>query len=296
MFADPPVRVDQFMSLSLAAEPRRKGLFEPYFWSRLSNQPTTHPLAALLFPEPLPTISFLNRAHIVRGRVDSSASLNIQDIRDLRLQADGDRTVRMEHPKLAGFDLGGTIIPVYGGELLLLVQPGGDPLSSSRPTSRAPSRPPSRSAGTDSPATEKMFSRSPSIRVTPGSSHGHGAERKPSLARRNSLPSISQRTSLVVTDVGSERPLRVVVQAGTLDRLVDVLVHGLQGVSVSVADDNGEMPLTDRKTREVRVDMDDFSQVWWNVFRCFVTPQVLFEVRQPLRHSIQMLTVSCAHH
>lgn len=277
------------MSLSLAAEPRRKGLFEPYFWSRLSSHQTTHPLAALLFPEPLPTVAFVSRGQILRGRIESSSSLNVQDIRDLRLQSDGDRTIRSDRHKLPGFDLGGTVIPVYGGELLLLVQPGGEAVSASRPTSRAPSRPPSRTAA-DSPVTEKMFSRTPSIRVTPGSSHGHGTERKPSLARRNSLPSISQRTSLVASDVVSERPLRVVVQAGTLDRLVDVLVHGLQGVSVSVADDNGEMPLTDRKTREVRVDMDDFAQVWWHVFRCFVTPQVLFEVRQPVTTPHRRLT------
>ena len=158
---------------------------------------------------------------------------------------------------------------------------GRDNPASTRSASTSPSRPPSRTAA-DSPVTEKMFSRNPSIRVTPGSSHGHGTERKPSLARRNSLPSISQRTSLIVNEIVSDKPLRVVVQAGTLERLVDVLVHGLQGVTVSVADDNGEMPLTDRKTREVRVDVEEFSQVWWNVFRCFVTPQVLFEVRQPV--------------
>ena len=266
------------MSLSNAAEPRRRGLFEPYFWSRISQQPSVHPLAALLFPEPLPSVCFINRAQIIRGRLESNASLHApfsaQDIRSLRLLADGDRTIRMDRAKLNGFDLGGTTIPVYNGELLLLVQPGGDPVISSRPTSRAPSRPPSRST-CDSP----MVGRNPSIRVTPSSSHGHGtAERKSSLARRNSLPSLSQRTSLVASEITSERPLRVVVQAGTLERLVDVLVHGLQGVSVSVADDNGEMPLTDRKMREVRVDMDDFSQVWWSVFRSFVSTQVLFEV------------------
>ncbi|KAI0700969.1 hypothetical protein C8T65DRAFT_656956 [Cerioporus squamosus] len=272
------LRVDQFMSLSLAAEPRRRGLFEPYFWSRLSQQCTVHPLAALLFPEPLPAVSFVNRQQIARGRLESNASLNLPDIRDLRLQPDGDKTIRGERPKLGGLDLGGTLIPVFDGELLLLVQPGGDTVSGSRPASRAPSRPPSRSAA-DSPAVEKMFSRQPSIRVTPGSSHGHGtAERKSSLARRNSLPSMSRRTSFVASEVTSERPLRVVVQAGTLDRLVDVLVHGLQGVSVSVADDNGEIPLTDRKTREVRVDMEDFSHVWWNVYRSFVKPEVLFEL------------------
>ncbi len=268
------------MSLSLAAEPRRRGLFEPYFWSRLSHQASAHHLSALMFPEPLPSVSFVNRSEIVRGRLESNTSVNVQDIRDLRLLSDSDRTVRMDRPKLAGgLDLGGTLLPVYDDELLLLVQPGGEAASSSRPASRAPSRPPSRTA-TDSPAGEKLFSRAPSIRVTPSSSHGHGTERKPSVARRNSLPSISQRTSMVASEVTSDRPLRVVVQAGTLERLVDVLVHGLQGVSVSVADDNGEIPLTDRKTREVRVDMDDFAQVWWNVFRSFVTPQVLFEVRE----------------
>ncbi|KAI8978267.1 hypothetical protein BD414DRAFT_421946 [Trametes punicea] len=270
------LRIEQFMSLSFAAEPRRRGIYEPYFWSRLSQQSSIHPLAALLFPEALPTVSFVNRSQIVRGRLESNASVpNLQDIRDLRLQLEGERRSQGERPKLGGFDLGGTIIPVFNGELLLLVQPG-DTITS-RPASRAPSRPPSSSAA-ETPVLEKSFSRNPSIRVTPSSSHGHGTERKPSLVRRNSLPSISQRTSLVASEVTSERPLRVVVQAGTLDRLVDVLVHGLQGVSVSVSDDNGEMPLTDRKTREVRVDMDDFSQVWWNVFRSFVKPHVLFEL------------------
>ncbi|KAH9888368.1 hypothetical protein C8Q73DRAFT_794141 [Cubamyces lactineus] len=277
-YPDELSRTEQFMSLSFAAEPRRRGTFEPYFWSRLSQQPSVHPLAALLFPEPLPSVSFVNRSQIIRGRLESNSSaLNYQDIRDLRLQLDGERRSQGERQRLGGLDLGGTVIPVYNGELLLLVQPGGDTVASSRPASRAPSRPPS-SAGGETPVLEKAFSRNPSIRVTPGSSHGHGTERKPSLVRRNSLPSMSQRTSLVASEVTSERPLRVVVQAGTLDRLVDVLVHGLQGVSVSVADDNGEMPLTDRKTREVRVDMDDFSQVWWNVFRSFVKPQVLFEL------------------
>ncbi|KAF6748741.1 hypothetical protein DFP72DRAFT_1144226, partial [Ephemerocybe angulata] len=49
-------RVDQFMSLSLAAESRRKGLFEPYFWQRQqTTQSSNAVLIPLLFPEPLPT-------------------------------------------------------------------------------------------------------------------------------------------------------------------------------------------------------------------------------------------------
>lgn len=263
------------MSLSMAAEARRRGLYEPYFWSKAtSQQQNVHPLAPLLFPEPLPTISFINRALISRGRLESNASnLNVQDLqylREVRLRQDGDKSLKSEKPVI---ELGGTVLPVFNGELLLLVQSGSEG-TSSRPNSRAPSRPPS--SVVDSPTPDKAFSRAPSIRVTPGSSQA--LDRKPSVIRRNSLPSMSQRTSMVASEIVSERPVRVVVQAGTLERLVDVLVHGLQGVTVSVADDNGEMPLIDKKTKEVKVDMDDFTQVWWNVFRSFLTPQVLFEV------------------
>ncbi len=68
------------------------------------------------------------------------------------------------------------------------------------------------------------------------------------------------------------------MKAGTLDRLVEVLAHGLPGVSVSIADDNGEMPLREGKTRDVKLDRSDFASVWWNVFRSFVSPLVFFEV------------------
>jgi hypothetical protein len=123
---------------------------------------------------------------------------------------------------------------------------------------------------------EKGMSRNPSIRVKPGSSHG--LDRKSSVARRNSLPSLSQRKNFVTAEPSSEPPLRVVVQAGTLNMLINILVHGLHNVSVSVADDNGEMSLRERTTRELLVDRMEFARVWWNVFRSFITPLVLFEV------------------
>jgi hypothetical protein len=73
-------------------------------------------------------------------------------------------------------------------------------------------------------------------------------------------------------------PLRVAVQAGTLSRLVSILVHGLQGVAVAVADDNGEMSLREGKTRDLVVDQQEFAKVWWSSFRSFVTPFGFFEV------------------
>ncbi|THH20488.1 hypothetical protein EW146_g880 [Bondarzewia mesenterica] len=277
------VHVDQFMSLSVAAESRRKGLYEPYFWSRStsSSGPSHHSLVPLLFLEHLPDVTLINRAQIWRGRLESGATqLNVQDVHFLRnvdsaSQLSGARKRRSfgaAADALNADDFGGTLIPLFDGELLLLVQPGGE-TSISPPSSRAPSRPPS--SVIESNSTERPVSRVPSMRVKPGS---HGVERKTSLARRNSLPSISQRTSLVIPERISERPVRAIVKAGTLERLVEILAHGLPGVSVSIADDNGEMPLREGMTREVRLDRVDFASVWWNVYRSFVTPLVFFEL------------------
>lgn len=267
------------MSLSLAAEPRRKGLFEPFFWSR-APPGQSHPtlLLPLLFPEPLPTVSLIDRNQILRGRVESDAS----DIHNLRgmdaLHPDRRRPTERPTPNLhSGFialGQGGTVIPVYNGDLLLVVQSVvSDKNADSRPSS---SRGTSRPSSSVDHGMEKGVSRNPSIRVKPGSSHG--LDRKTSVARRNSLPSLSQRQSFVLSEPSSEPPLRVVVQAGTLNMLINVLVHGLHNVSVSVADDNGEMSLRERPTRELLVNREEFANVWWNVFRSFVTPIAFFEV------------------
>jgi hypothetical protein len=274
------------MSLSLAAEPRRRGLYEPYFWST-PPPATVHPLLPLQFPEPLPSISLLDRAEIVRGRMESN-NLNIQEVqaaRNMLLNPDRRPNRSSLEPQskeaatLTG-DMGGIDIPVFDGELLVLVQSGGD-IGASQPPSRAPSRPPSSIV---EGSVEKSFTRAPSIRIRPGNRPGSkgGLERKTSMmSRRSSLPSIPKRNEEMMTmEAPSERPLRVRVKAGTLDRLVDILAHGLQGVSVAFSDDNGEMPLREGKHRDLRVDGADFSAVWWTTFRSFVTPLVLFEVRR----------------
>ena len=272
--------IEQFMSLSLTAEPRRKGLFEPHFWSRPPSAQSHHAsLFPLLFPEPLPSVSLIDRNQILRGRVESDAS----DIHNLRaLHPERRRQTEQPnhnvHSGLAALSQGGTVIPVYNGDLLLVVQSGGaDSNPDSRPSS---SRGPSRPSSSVDHGMEKGMSRNPSIRVKPGSSHG--LDRKSSVARRNSLPSLSQRKNFVMAEPSSEPPLRVVVQAGTLNMLINILVHGLHNVSVSVADDNGEMSLRERTTRELLVDRMEFARVWWNVFRSFITPLVLFEVWSPV--------------
>ncbi|KAL0574214.1 rho GTPase-activating protein [Marasmius crinis-equi] len=275
-------RVEQFMSLSLAAEPRRKGLYEPFFWPKSASsqsQSGSSSLLPLLFPEPLPTVTLIDRSQLLRGRVDSDAA-DVQHLRavDGHLRPE-DRTHSDRSDSSSPFSMlsrGGTVIPVFSGELLLVVQNSVvESTPNSRPSSFVRSRPPS---GTfDQPGTPERPSigRTPSMRVKPGSSQG--LDRKTSLARRSSLPSLSQRQPIVVSETSADPPLRVLVQSGTLDRLVDILVHGLYNVSVSVADDNGEMSLREG-SRELMLDHKEFTRIWWNVFRSFVTPLIFFEL------------------
>jgi len=273
------------MSLSLAAEPRRKGFFESYFWMKSTSNTPYASLIPLLFPDPLPALTLVDRSKLVRGRIDSDAS-EAQYLRSLEVQLSQDAGRQLhtldgnkDFTKKLILGHGGTVISVYNGDLLLVTQSGGfETVPGSRPSSRVPSRPES-SVVDHAPAGDKPpISRNPSIRVKPNSSHG--LERKTSMARRSSLPAVSHlsRSNFVTSEPSSDPPLRVLVQAGTLNNLVNILVHGLENISVSVADDNGEMTLREGMTRELALDKVEFARVWWNVFRSFLTPLVFFEV------------------
>ena len=260
-------------------------MFEPYFWVPAPQGQQAHPLLAVMMPEPLPSITLIDRLEVIRGRTESSnnrnAALEVAAAHELLLQPSS-RSKRSSadpvwDPSLgvAG-DLGGIEITMFEGELIVTVLSFSEPPSTSQPPSRSTSRPPSMI--TEVNGVDKTFSRSPSIRMRRAGAKG--LERKPStVSRRNSLPSVpSNLEEFVPPSSSSERPLRVRVKAGTLERLVDILLHGLQGVSFAFSDDNGEMPLRDGKHRDLKVDHLDFSTVWWNSFRSFVTPLVLFEV------------------
>ncbi|KAH8112731.1 hypothetical protein DFH11DRAFT_473608 [Phellopilus nigrolimitatus] len=268
-------RLDQFMSLSFAAEPRKKGLFSPYFWSRQAHH-GQQVLIPLLFPELLPTVTLVDRSQLVRPKKVSYESTMVlgdpQAARttELKCIVEPNGLIRPSgaaKPNIRignSFDLGGMMLPVFEGELLLCVVANSEPGS----------RPVSRSA--EGPSSEASPNRVPSIRVK---SAAAGLDRKSSRARRSSLPVLSQRAPAVtIAEQNGEPPLYAVVHAGTLDALVHFLIHGLEGVSVSVADDNGEMALRDKKTRAVKVDRAEFAGVWWNTFRSFVSPYVLFQL------------------
>ncbi|KAL5486267.1 BEM2 [Sanghuangporus weigelae] len=278
-------RIDQFMSLSFAAEPKKKGLYAPYYWSRRTY---TGPqvLIPLLVPESLPTITLIDRSQLVRTKklsYESGAVLgDSQTTRPMELMysVGPDGNIRAGGPRHRGsnaFDLGGMILPVFDGELLLCVVTTPPPETSSRPVSSGGGATGEAVVAADSTS----LSRQPSIRVK---SAAAGLDRKSSRARRASLPALSRRERtktpavVVIEPSTAEPPLHAIVQAGTLDALVHFLIHGLEGVTVSVADDNGEMALRDKKTRAVRVDRAEFARVWWPSFRSFVTPYVFFQL------------------
>ncbi|RXW25664.1 hypothetical protein EST38_g130 [Candolleomyces aberdarensis] len=344
-------RVEQFMALSIAAEPRRKGLFEPYFWQHHAT--ATHPssqtspssmfpspslnhnnlspspsgsgqapysaLIPLLFPDALPTQTLVDRGAIVlpRGRANSDAAgQTLLGGPAGRRQLD---FVHQDFTKKLILGQSGPVVSVYNGDLMLMVQPGA--LEGSSAPSRGPSRPTSSAldhqnnstgSGTGATATaggagagaggvSGNMSRAPSIRVKP--STPNSMSRKTSMARRSSLPSVShlQRAAQQPETSGTSNssssglppplevppehpPLRVIVQAGSLDQLVNVLVYGLGQVVVSVTDDNGEMALREGNltTRCLVVDRGEYGRVWWSSFRSFVSPFVFFELLRKL--------------
>ncbi|KAF5354352.1 hypothetical protein D9758_010729 [Tetrapyrgos nigripes] len=277
-------RIEQFMSLSLAAEPRRRGLYEPHHSAKSPNNPPVYTsLIPLLFPEPLPTICIIDRNSILRGRLDSDTT----DIQHLRAVDGHLRPEAQQSSSSNPLGNGATFIPVYNGDLLLAAQnPVMDSVPNSRPSSLVRSRPPS--SVIDDPLegkSEKPVGRTPSIRVKPGTSAG--LDRKSSLAKRNSLPSLSRRQPVIVSETSSEPPLRVIIQAGTAEKLVEVLVHGLPSMVVSVSDDNGEMSLKEGRNRELLLDHKEFSKIWWNVYRSFLTPIIFFELLRKVYLRVQ---------
>jgi hypothetical protein len=225
-------------------------------------------LLPLAFPEPLPNLAMIDRSQIIRSKKTSTDSVAPYATAYAAAAQSNFRSFVDFHGMLSPFGIDskteGMILPVFDGELILHVTSNPEP-SPSRPVSTADN-------------LDVTPSRAPSIRAK---SAAAGLNRKSSRARRASLPSLSRPVSAAATisEQPVEHPFRGVVKAGTLDALVHLLVHGLEGLSVSVADDYGEMVLRDKKTRAVKVDRTEFANIWWSVFRSFVSPYVLFQVR-----------------
>ncbi|KAG9018257.1 rho GTPase-activating protein [Tulasnella sp. 427] len=262
--ADPSPRlasINQILPLSFAIESRQRGQYQPYFWKPQPAHSAAQSILPLLFPEPLPTISLIDRNALIRTKKETllgpvpGAEVNEAQVQKLtNPNARSKSRTPSRQRNIAEVDLDETLIPCFGGELVLKL-PRDD--GKSRPTSFVDSLVPNASP-TDG---FKPITRGNSIRLNTGSR----LERKGSqmrLSRRSSLPSISQRNSLLIPEAPVvEASIRVTVKSGTLDRLVDVLVSGLDGVGVTHADDNGESPLRDGKSKSFKVDRAEFARL-----------------------------------
>jgi hypothetical protein len=286
------------MIKSLQVEPRNGSFYEPHFFRRTS-EPSAQTLLPLIFPQPLPTCSLIDRTQLLKGgpRLHwgsdwGSAQHEAQLISDeqvknlvaLKKHRQSGRSLphhlRMTSAAAAGghpqATLPDTVVHLRDGELQLIVLSHVGQNSPSRPTSMASTRPQSMA----SEAETSGVTRAPSVRVKPRNGTA-SVERKASLAKRSSLPSLSQNPPQEIMEhvVTNDAPLKAIVKAGTLDSLIDILVSGVEDMTISFADDHGEAPLNMQfRSRLVRVDRPDFEATWWSVFRSFVTPVVFFEV------------------
>ncbi|PWN20631.1 hypothetical protein BCV69DRAFT_282852 [Microstroma glucosiphilum] len=92
------------------------------------------------------------------------------------------------------------------------------------------------------------------------------------MSKRSSLPA-SQRSSMVDAFVS----VQVVVKAASLERLVDILVLGVSDLTVTLSDDNGEIPLQSARRSKLSMDVHAFRTSFLATYRSTCTPIVLFE-------------------
>ncbi|CAB4373250.1 unnamed protein product [Rhizophagus irregularis] len=86
----------------------------------------------------------------------------------------------------------------------------------------------------------------------------------------------SPRTSIY--NIDHHDALMVVVKAGTLERLVDVLVNGVASYSTSVVDDNGEPPLTVGKQGQLGINSEEYLATFFSTYRSFCSPILLLDI------------------
>ncbi|CAG8452597.1 269_t:CDS:10 [Ambispora gerdemannii] len=106
------------------------------------------------------------------------------------------------------------------------------------------------------------------------------------LSKRNSFIALAHHqlspssTSLGINNtVGNndESSLIVVVKAGTLERLLDVLINGVASYSTSVVDDNGEPPLIIAKQGQLTISSVEYMATFFATYRSFCSASMLLD-------------------
>ncbi|SPO22522.1 related to BEM2 - GTPase-activating protein [Ustilago trichophora] len=241
------------------------------------------PLVPLLFPQPLPLLSLLNATQI-------KAELFHRDDQRANLSNDPQATITSRsstRPSLVGSPLirSSAFSPPLGGRSGRSAAFNGviewasvtptpsweDPNNSvvkigNELVLRVVQEP--NLSLPNSPMTSKRFSQD----------FGRASRPLSQISKRSSLPA-SNRSSVVDIVV----PVQVVVKAATLDRMIDLLVMGVQHISMppspSTIDGAEAQNTPSRKTRLV-MDMETYRTTFLATFRSLCSPPELFEQLQ----------------
>lgn len=283
--------IDEYIAESLQAEPVQFGRLAQYFHQPRSASYHLHALVPFAFPEALPSLAFLDRSELVRSRKDSFDKQGNPTPHDFqiehleRLKFFPSEQMKSHWSSREGLELDNTTFRLFAGELIVRVVK--EKQSTSRPTSLLDS---------GAVSLSRRPSRAPSIRVKPQAAST--LERKSSNARRQSMPLLNNgRPKAAQAEGVAQSPadpqVPVVIVGGTIEKLVDVLVRGLDYVLAATSDDNGEMALTDRRARGLKLDRDDYSRTWWSTYRSFMTPETFIAMlRRMYRTTITPATVT----
>jgi hypothetical protein len=282
-------RLDQYLELSYSAETRTKINYFPHYWKPRSEL-NLSPLAPTDFPRPFPTLHLVphepNRAQPAPvGEAHPLSEGHFRHILDLARGAlNGSHAWRRSadmssqtHPTaFSDNEIGDTFVFAYNGEIVLKVLCNMPSPRSSQYHAGASRASPEATGGSGdgTNGAPRSLSRAPSVNAAMSGSLSRKASRTSLLSRRSSLPSLSRGPSFTHPEVRTSTSLVVAVSGGTLDRLIDVLIDGLE-VTVSSTDDSG---LSVGATRTLCVDRQDFESTWWATFRSFVSAFVFFEV------------------
>jgi hypothetical protein len=182
-------------------------------------------------------------------------------------------------------EIGDTFVFAYNGEIVLKILRNMPPPCSSQQRGSVYCASPglvSEPPGEGVNCVPRLLNRAPSVNAAMSGSLSRKASKTSLLSRRSSLPSLSRGASFIHHDVKTDASLMVAISGGTLDRLMDILIDGLE-VTVSSTDDSG---LSVGTTRTLCVDRQDFESSWWATFHSFVSAFVFFEVILPSHDSM----------
>lgn len=239
-------------------------------------------LVPLLFPQPLPLLSLLNAAQI-------KSELFQRDDQRAKIESDPQATITSRssgRPTLAGSPLirSTAFSPPLGSRLgrnaafsgVIEWSSTGSGSSWEDPNSiikvgnelvlRVVQEP--NLSLPSSPMTSKRFSQD----------FGRASRPLSQISKRSSLPA-SNRSSVVDIVV----PVQVVVKAATLDRMIDLLVMGVQHVSMSpstFAHDGTESQNPSTRKTKFMMDMETYRSTFLATFRSLCSPAELFEQLQ----------------